>query len=76
MKNFNFKKTATAAAVGLGSIAATLPAFAVDPTTGIEAVTSLQGSSTGYGPVMYGLAVSVVGIMIAVKWIKRAKGAA
>lgn len=68
--------------VRLGIIAATavasVSAFAqtANPTDAVAAVTSLQGSSTGFGPVMFGLAVTVVGIMIGVKWIKRAKGAA
>lgn len=57
-------------------VLASASAFAVDPATAIEAVTTLSGSSTGFGPVMFGLAVTVVGIMIGVKWIKRAKGAA
>lgn len=62
---------------------AVIPAFALagaahadDPATAIAAVTSLSGSAAGFGPVMFGLAVTVVGIMIGVKWIKRAKGAA
>ena len=56
--------------------AGTSLAQAADPATALLAVTSLQGSAAGFGPVMFGLAVVVVGIMIGVKWIKRAKGAA
>ncbi|BEP50573.1 major coat protein [Variovorax sp. V116] len=63
-------------AAGAAGLAGSVSAFAVDPATGLEAVSSLSGSSTGYGPVMFGLAVTVVGIMIGVKWIKRARGAA
>ena len=51
-------------------------ARAEDPATALLAVTSLQGSATGFGPVMFGLAVTTVGIMIGLKWIKRAKNAA
>lgn len=51
-------------------------AHAADPADALAAVTSLSASATGFGPVMFGLAVTVVGIMIGVKWIKRAKGAA
>ncbi len=51
-------------------------AHATDPADALAAVTSLSTSATGFGPVMFGLAVTVVGIMIGVKWIKRAKGAA
>lgn len=58
------------------SIVAAVPAFAVDPATALEAVTSLQGGAAGFAPIMFGLAITVVGIMIGVKWIKRAKGAA
>jgi len=50
--------------------------FAADPATALEAVTSLSTSATGFGPVMFGLAVTVTGIMIGIKWIKRGKGAA
>lgn len=46
------------------------------PTTGLDALNGLATSSVGYGPVFYGLAVASVGIMIGVKWIKRARGAA
>jgi len=51
-------------------------AHAEDPATALAALTSLSGSATGFGPVMFGLAVTVVGIMIGVKWIKRGRGAA
>ena len=50
--------------------------FAADPATALEAVQTLSGSSAGFGPVMYGLAIASVGIMIGIKWIKRSKGAA
>jgi hypothetical protein len=59
------------AALGLASAAR-----AADPTDALAAVTGLSTSATGFGPVMYGLAVTVVGIMIGIKWIKRARGAA
>lgn len=58
------------AAVLAGSV------HASDPADALAAVTSLSGSAAGFGPVMFGLAVTVVGIMIGVKWIKRARGAA
>ena len=47
-----------------------------NPTDGVAAVTALQGAIGSYGPVMFGLAVAAVGVMIGVKWIKRARGAA
>lgn len=52
------------------------PAFAVDPETALVALGTLSTSATGFGPIMFGLAVTVTGIMIGVKWIKRGKGAA
>lgn len=63
-------------AAGAAAVAAMGSAHAVDPVDAMAAVTQLSGSATGFGPVMFGLAVTVVGIMIGVKWIKRAKGAA
>ena len=51
-------------------------AFAEDPATGVAAVTQITTSMGDYGPVMFGLAVVSVGVMIGVKWIKRARGAA
>ena len=60
----------------VAATAAAGSAYAVDPATALEAVGTLSTSSAGFGPVMFGLAVVVVGIMIGVKWIKRAKGAA
>lgn len=51
-------------------------ARAEDPTTALLAVQSLQTTNTGFGPVMFGLAVVGVGIAIGVKWIKRAGRAA
>lgn len=56
----------------LGSVSA----FAVDPVSAEAALGTLSTSATGFGPIMFGLAVTVVGIMIGVKWIKRARGAA
>lgn len=46
------------------------------PTTGVEAVQAVKAGAGDYGPAMFGLAIVSVGIMIGVKWIKRAKGAA
>lgn len=51
-------------------------ARAEDPATALAAVQTLTASSTGFGPVMFGLAIATVGIMIGIKWIKRARGAA
>jgi len=61
---------------GLVGAGASVPAFAVDPATALEAVQTLTTSSAGFGPVMFGIAVASVGILIGVKWIKRSRGAA
>lgn len=70
------QKFARLSAIAAGVLVAASSAHAVDPADAMAAVTSLSTSSAGFGPVMFGLAVSVVGIMIGVKWIKRARGAA
>lgn len=77
MKLFKLaRKYGSRAAVVAAGAAASVSAFAVDPTDAVAALTTLQTSSTGVGPVMYGVAVTSVGILIAVKWIKRGRGAA
>ena len=45
-------------------------------TTGVQAVEAVAAGIGDYGPAMFGLAIASVGVMIGVKWIKRAKGAA
>lgn len=62
-------------AVPAAALAATAAAHAEDPASALAAVTSLSTSADGFGPVMWGLAVTGVGIMIGVKWIKRGKSA-
>lgn len=70
------QKFARLAAFGSALAAGAAQAQTADPADALAAVTSLSASATGFGPVMFGLAVTVVGIMIGVKWIKRARGAA
>lgn len=67
-----FVKRASALAAGL---VASVSAFAVDPTTAAEGFTTAATAATGFGPGMWGLAAATVGILIGVKWIKRARGA-
>lgn len=79
MKYFNQARRfvpSVPAAVGTGAFMLSAASHAADPADALAAVTSLSTSATGFGPVMFGLAVTVVGIMIGVKWIKRARGAA
>ena len=63
-------------AAGALVLSAAASAQSSNPTSGVDAVTQLQGTIAGYGPVMFGLAIAAVGVMIGVKWIKRARGAA
>jgi hypothetical protein len=58
------------------ALAASSGAFAADPTSALDAFTQAATASTGFGPGMWGLAAVTVGILIGVKWIKRARGAA
>lgn len=63
--------------VAVGSLAAAGGAFAQAAAGSAEAALgTLTGSTAAYGPIMYGLAIAAVGIMVGVKWIKRARGAA
>ena len=61
---------------GLVAAVATMPAFAVDPATASEALSSLSGSTTAFGPALFGLAVASSVILIGVAWIKKGRGAA
>ena len=63
-------------AVVASSVIAAGQSLAADPTTGVEAVAAVRAGIGDYGPAMFGLAIVSVGVMIGVKWIKRAKGAA
>jgi len=72
-KNLALQAVVAAAALVAAGAAS---AQATDPASAIAAVQTLSASSTGFGPVMFGLAIAVVGIMVGVKWIKRARGAA
>lgn len=73
LRTHGAKLGTAAGALVLSTVAS---AQATNPTTGVDAVTALQGTIGSYGPVMFGLAVAAVGVMIGVKWIKRARGAA
>ena len=58
------------------AVVASASALATDPADAAAALTSLASTSTGLGPMLFGLAVTSVGILIGVKWIKRGRGAA
>lgn len=64
----------------LGLVAAALAplsAFAVDTVPDASAqITAITTGQAGYTTVMFALALTSVGIMVGIKWIKRGKGAA
>lgn len=57
----------------VAAFAQTTPAALPDASAQIEAITTAQG---GYATVMFALALTAVGILVGVKWIKRGRGAA
>lgn len=63
-------------AVVASSVIAAGQALAQTATTGVQAVEAVAAGIGDYAPAMFGLAIVSVGVMIGVKWIKRAKGAA
>lgn len=60
----------------LGTLGTSVMAQSTDPATAAAALSSFSGTTTGYGPVLFGLAVVSTGIMIGIAWIKKARGAA
>lgn len=71
-----FRPSKVAAAVASLALAvAVSPALAVDPATAGEALSSFSGTTTAFGPVLFGLAVVSTGIMLGIAWIKKARGA-
>lgn len=65
------------ALVLVASAATAVGAFA--QTTAIDysaTITPLKDAQSSYSTVMIGLAVAAVSIMIGIKWVKRARGAA
>lgn len=78
-KNVDLKK-AIAVAVGLaasaGSVMAqTAPAITTyaDPQAALNA---LGGTATGFGPILFGMAVISSGIVLGIAWIKKSRSAA
>lgn len=63
--------------VALATLGASVASFAQavlpDASTQIQAITDAQA---GYATVMFALALTAVGILVGVKWIKRGRGAA
>lgn len=76
VQNLRRRGAQTVAAVsGLGLSAAVMAQTATVPNSVdmVEAITAEQG---GYATAMFALALAAVGILVGVKWIKRARGAA
>lgn len=76
VQNLRRRGAQTVAAVsGLGLSAAVMAQTATVPSsvTMVEAITAEQ---SGYATAMFALALAAVGILVGVKWIKRARGAA
>lgn len=55
-----------------GAFAQTAPATFATPEA---ALTSLAGTATAFGPIMFGMAVIATGIMLGVAWIKKGRSA-
>lgn len=68
-RNLALVAASTLASAAAMAQSATLP----DASTQIAEITAKQG---GYATVMFALALSAVGILVGVKWIKRGRGAA
>jgi hypothetical protein len=72
-RNFARKHAAKAAVVA--TVAAPMLAHATDPADALTALQTFSGTTTAYGPVLFGLAVVSTGIMLGIAWIKKARGA-
>jgi hypothetical protein len=59
----------------LSTLATAASAYAVDPATAAEALATFSGTTTAYGPILFGLAVVYTGIALRIAWIKKARGA-
>ena len=73
------RKTFSSVALAAVAALAALPAVSNAAPTLPSAVTQLGAVTTsisGYSTVMFAIAIAAVGILIGVKWIKRARGAA
>lgn len=65
--------------LAVAGAAVALPVLALAqsaPTSGTDALNQISSGQSAYGTAMYGLAFAAVGILVAVKWIKRGRGAA
>lgn len=76
VQNLRRRGAQTVAAVsGLGLSAAVMAQTATVPNS-VAMVESITAEQSGYATAMFALALAAVGILVGVKWIKRARGAA
>jgi Ca2+/Na+ antiporter len=59
----------------VGAVLVPVLAHATDPADALTALQTFSGTTTAYGPVLFGLAVVSTGIMLGIAWIKKARGA-
>lgn len=64
--------------VALATLGASVAAFAEGSTIPSAAaqISEITAQQSGYATVMFALALTAVGILVGVKWIKRGRGAA
>lgn len=76
VQNLRRRGAQTVAAVsGLGLSAAVMAQTATVPNS-VDMVEAITAEQSGYATAMFALALAAVGILVGVKWIKRARGAA
>jgi len=78
MDKFNVKKAFVASlglAASVGAMAQSAPTITTyaDPQAALNA---LGGTATGFGPVLFGMAVISSGIVLGIAWIKKSRSAA
>lgn len=76
VQNLRRRGAQTVAAVsGLGLSAAVMAQTVTVPSS-VSMVEAITAEQSGYATAMFALALAAVGILVGVKWIKRARGAA
>ena len=76
MRNLSRKYGPRLAALGGGALGAIGSSYAVVPAAFTTAVTDATADSTAMASALLGVAAAVVVVMIALKFVKRIKGAA
>jgi len=76
MVKFNLKKAVVAALGVAASVGAMAQAVTQTYATPQDALNALSGTATGFGPVLFGMAVISSGIVLGIAWIKKSRSAA